>query len=126
MSWLLRLVPEPWVSIALALAALALWTHGRVTGSGAEAARRELVELRSERTELVRQRDASLDIQVRMAERLSALRLESREREEETERMIDEFRKRPVSAVCTVSDSDRLRLQSIRIGPARTDPSRRR
>lgn len=125
MSLLLRLIPEPWATLLLLGALAAAWLYGDLTGGAREKQAAEISRLHQTVSAMERQRDAALDIQTKMAQRLSEVRAESLQREKETDDLIDQLRAAPAADSCLLDDARRLRLKSIRIGPARANPAAR-
>jgi hypothetical protein len=119
---LLRFVPEPWLSLGLIAALFVAYLYGNVTGTGTERLKQEHAKLQETNAALVRQRDASLEIQTKMAQSMSSLRLQQQDRAKVTDAVIAEIEKGPSTGACVLDDARRLRLQSIRIGPSRTNP----
>lgn len=125
MGLLLKLIPEPYATLLLAAAVAAAWLYGDLTGSSRQAQRAEIERQKVKVAELMetvsamdRQRQAALEIQTKMAERLSEVRAESLQRKKVTDDLVQQLRAKPAAASCLLDDARRLRLQAIRIGPA--------
>ncbi|CAM5764684.1 hypothetical protein [Bosea minatitlanensis] len=125
MSLLLKLIPEPYATLLLAAAVAVAWLYGDLTGSARQAQKAEIARQKSEIATLSqtvetmeRQRQAAIEIQTKMAQRLSEVRVESQKREKQTNDLVEQLRAKPAAGACLLDDARRLRLQAIRIGPA--------
>lgn len=125
MKLLTLIIPEPWLSLGIVAAVLAAWFYGDLTGSSRQAQRDKLAGLEQTVATMKRERDAALAIQTQMATRLSEVRAESTQREKDADDLIEKLRAQPVASVCLLDDARRVRLRSIKIGPARADPAAR-
>lgn len=151
MKLLSALIPEPWLSLGIVAALLAALFYGDLTGSAREAQRAELARQKDRVAELTRtvaaierQRAASVEIQTKMALRLSDFRAQSLQREKDTDDLVEQIRAEsaererhtaevasqagafpPLPDGCILNDSRRMRLRAIPVGPARADPGAR-
>lgn len=119
---LLAFIPEPWGSLVLVAVVFGAWAYGDITGRGSARQAAEIERLEASVQRAKEDRDASLAVQLGMAERLSELRAVNVERETTTNDLIAKIRK--AGNRCHVSDDIRVQLLRIRIGPPRVPGSR--
>lgn len=125
MGLLLKLIPEPWATLLMIGAVVAAWLYGDLSGGERQAQKDKIARLDQTVTAMERQRDASVEIQTKMAQRLAELRGASLQREKETNDLVEQLRAKTPADSCILDDAQRLRLRSIRIGPARADTGAR-
>lgn len=117
---LLAFIPEPWGSLALVAVIFGAWAYGDISGRGSAKQAAEIKRLEASVQRAKEDRDASLAVQLGMAERLSELRLASQERKEKTRGIVSDIQSG--SNRCVVPDSLRMRLLTIRIGRQAASP----
>lgn len=111
-----------WADIALAVLLLAVWAYGDITGKGSERQKNEIEKLTNTVKILTEQRDTTLAIQTKMAETMSDLRLKVQARKDQVSVVVEQIKAAPSSGACLLSDAQRLRLRTIRIGSPTVNP----
>jgi hypothetical protein len=123
MSLLLRLIPEPWASALLAGTVLLAYAYGNITGVGSERLRNTSAILEARNRELTTDLANAISMQTQMANRVAEVRAANTELQKRGIE-IEKSSSTP-QGKCTISDADRVRLQSIRIGRPQARPNAR-
>lgn len=119
---LLAFIPEPYASLLLLGLIGGAWLYGDITGKGSERQKNEIERLTNTVKVITEQRDTGLAIQTKMAETMSGLRLEANSRKERVSVVVKEIRTAAPARACLLSDAQRMRLRSIRIGSPSANP----
>ncbi len=119
---LLALIPEPYASLLLIGLIGGAWLYGDITGKGTERQKNEIEKLTNTVKVITEQRDTGLAIQTKMADTMSRLREEAEKRKGQVSVVVKEIRTVAPARACLLSDAQRMRLRTIRIGPATPNP----
>ena len=114
MSFLLKLIPEPYATGAIVTLVGIAYLYGNVTGKGTERLRNTVASLRADNKALTDNINNAISIQTAMAVSTSKIRAEMEELKSRGVGIAAEFQSASGPS-CVLSSTERMRVKSIRV-----------